>query len=57
MTEKHRDDRFQDKDLQDEGAAGASNADAANGAKDADAAPQRPKYRRKTKAGLKHRLL
>ena len=39
-----------DKDLQDEGAAGASNADAANGAKDADAATQRPKYRRKTKA-------
>ena len=36
-----------DNELQDKGAAGASNAEAAN---DADAAPQRPKYRRKTKA-------
>ena len=39
-----------DKDLPDEGAAGASNAGAAKSTKDADAAPQRPKYRRKTKA-------
>ena len=39
-----------DKDLPDEGAAGTSNAGAAKSTKDADAAPQRPKYRRKTKA-------